>query len=414
MKAKAQIGSPQPPGRGSDGQPPGAGGATGRTLVNSWPAIDVGPLHVEKVVVRLLRADLDSPVPMSFSALTTRRTCLVELHAGGLVGVGESWVNYPGWAWAERVATLTEGVTPLLVGTDVSDVAAVHARLMTKLYLLGRQWGAPGPMWQAISGVDCAIWDLLGKAAGKSVAELLCASPRTRAPVYASGVGPDSVETFSERAAEGGFTALKVKVGFGAERDTSTLQRVRDVVGWGMRVFADANQAWTLDEARRMCDVLGDFGVEWCEEPLDGDDVSELEALHAQTQMPLATGENVYGLTAYQRCLSSPAISLIQPDVAKTGGITTAVNVIRMAKEVGTAVSPHCYSGALTLAGSIQVAAADEAVEWVELDIRENPLRTGVTSTPFSVENGCIRVPDGPGLGVELDETRLDYFGHRP
>jgi len=350
---------------------------------------------------------------MSFSALTQRRACLVEVHAGGLVGVGESWVNYPSWGWVERLATLTEGIAPLLVGTDVSDVVGVHARLRDTLTPLGRQWGAPGPIWQAISGVDCAIWDLLGKATGRSVAQLLSSSPRSSAPAYASGVGPDHVEQLVERASEDGFTALKVKVGFGLECDTSTLRRVRAVAGQGMRVFADANQAWTLDEATRMCHVLGDYGVEWCEEPLDGNDLGELEVLFGRTRMPLATGENVYGMPAFRRYLASPAISVIQPDVAKTGGITTAAEVVRRAAAAGTSGSPHCYSGALALAATLQLAGADGAVEWVELDIRDNPLRTDVTSVPFTLDGGRLRVPDGTGLGIELDEERLDHYGRR-
>lgn len=377
------------------------------------PAPDLGPLQVESVVVRLLQADIGSPVPMSFSSLTQRRTCLVEVHAGGLVGVGESWVNYPSWAYAERVATVTEGITPLLVGMDVSDVVGVHSHLVDRLTPLGRQWGAPGPIWQAISGVDCAIWDLLGKATGKSVAHLLSPRPRPSAPAYASGVGPDLVEQLTEQALQGGFTALKVKVGFGVERDTSTLERVRAVAGDAMRVFADANQAWTLDEAVHMCRVLADFGVEWCEEPLDGNDVNELEVLLEQARMPLATGENVYGMAAFELYLGSPAISVIQPDVAKTGGITTAAEVIQQAGARGMSASPHCYSGALTLAATLQVAGSDDAVEWVELDIRDNPLRTDVASLPFTLDEGHLRVPDGVGLGVELDQERLDYYCHR-
>lgn len=382
-------------------------------LADPWVTPDVGTLEVEKAVVRVLAADISSPVPMAFSSLTQRRTCLVEIHAGGLVGLGESWVNYPSWAWAERVATISEGIAPLLVGTDVSKPPEVHARLIEQLAALGRQWGAPGPIWQAISGADAAMWDLLGKAAGVPVAQLLSPRPRASVPAYASGVGPDLVEPLTERAAQAGFTALKVKVGFGLERDISTLQRVRDVAGEGMRVFADANQAWSLSEAAHMCRVLQDYGVQWCEEPVDDNDVSELEALHEVTGMPLATGENVYSIPAFERYMRSPAISVIQPDVAKNGGITTAAHVVRRAAATATSVSPHCYSGALTLAATLQLAAADEVVEWVELDIRDNPLRTDVTSVEFAVDNGRLRVPDGAGLGLELDEERLGYYSHR-
>lgn len=367
------------------------------------------PLPIDDVRVRVLRAALEDPVQMSFSSLSARQSCLVEVHSQGLVGVGESWVNYPSWAPAERVATLNEGIKPLLVGVDAADVGAVHSHLVNALTALGRQWGAPGPIWQAISGVDLALWDLLGKAIGRPVAALLTAEARTEIPVYASGVGPDRVPELTERALNAGFGALKIKVGFGADRDLATLRDVRRVAG-DIRVFADANQAWTVDEAARMCDLLSDHGVEWCEEPIRENSLADLERLHERTGMPLATGENVYTLASFARFTASPAVSQIQPDVAKTGGLTVALAVSDMAADNATSVSPHCYTGAITVAGSAQLAAARPTVAWVELDIRDSPLRSDLTTEPFVVVDGRLKVPDGPGLGITLDEERLEQY----
>ncbi|MQY02683.1 mandelate racemase/muconate lactonizing enzyme family protein [Actinomadura macrotermitis] len=364
-------------------------------------------LPIEDLRVRVFEVPLDEPVPMSFASLRARRTCVVEIRAGGLVGIGESWVNHPSWAWRERVATLREGVAPLLAGQDAADVRAVHGRLVRELLPLGRQWGAPGPIWQAISGVDMALWDLAAKAAGVPLAVLLGApGPPAPVPVYASGIGPDRVEDLTERALALGARALKVKIGFGRERDEAVLRAARATAGDAAQVFADANQAWTPGEAVEMCALLADHGVAWCEEPVAGNALRDLEEVHRRTGMPLATGENVYTEEAFAGYLASPAVAHIQPDVAKTGGVTTALAVAARTAEHGTAFTPHCYTGAPTVAATAHVAAAAGAA-WVEFDVRDNRLRTDLTTVPFQVRDGALAVPDGPGLGIELDEERI-------
>ncbi|MFC5752741.1 mandelate racemase/muconate lactonizing enzyme family protein [Actinomadura rugatobispora] len=368
------------------------------------------PLPIDEVRVRVFEAPLPDPVRMSFAALASRRACVVEIRSGDLTGIGESWVNHPAWAWRERVATLEEGAVPVLLGADARDIGALRRRLTARLLPLGRQWGAPGPVWQAISGVDMALWDLAGKAARRPLAALLAApdgpdAPLQEVPVYASGIGPDRVEELAERAVARGFRALKVKIGFGEERDVAIVRAARAAAGDGVALFADANQAWSVPEAVRMCAVLRDHGVQWCEEPVDGNALADLEHVHAETGMPLATGENVYTLDAFTRYLASPAVAHVQPDTAKTGGVTTALAVGRAAAAHGTGFSPHCYSGALGLTAAAHVAAAAGAA-WVELDVRDDPLRTELTVPPPEASGGALRVPSGPGLGVTIDEER--------
>ncbi len=370
-----------------------------------------GGLVAELVRVRILEAPLDEVVPMSFSALRARRVCLVEVHAGGAVGVGESWVNYPDWVAAERLATLCDGAAPVVLGCDVSEPARVHARLVEALRPLGRQWGAPGPIWQAISGIDLAVWDLAGRVRGRPVSALLGgAGVRTRVPAYGSGVGPTDVEALCRQAVEAGLPAIKVKVGFGRERDTATLEAARAASGPGMRIFADANQAWDLDEAVRMCGLLREYAVEWVEEPLDGDDPELLAQLVDRTGLPVSTGENVYCAGSFTPYVASGALAQIQPDVCKAGGLTVARQVVEAARTTRTRVSPHCYGGAVGIAASLQLARAYDEVEWIELDVRPNPLRTRLLREPVRIEDGGLVVPGGPGLGSALDPVTVDRF----
>ncbi len=364
----------------------------------------------ERLRVTILSVALDDEVRMSFSSLRARRACLVEVEAGGLVGVGESWINYPTWAHRERVETLCEGLAPHILGHDVCDPAAVQRRLTEAMLPIGRQWGAPGPVWQAISGVDLALWDLRGKAQGRSVAALLAPSTATRVPAYASGIGPDRVDHWCKVALSHELGAAKVKLGFGPEQDRATLQTARSVLGPGTRLFADANQAWTIDEACAMAPELVAHDVEWLEEPLAGNAIDDLEELAGRSGIPLATGENVYGLSALLRYADSRAIATIQPDLAKSGGITVAAALAARAGANGAALAPHCYGSAVGIAASLQLAAAFPVVRVIELDLRDNPLRTELLATPLRLEAGELVIPSGPGLGVELDPDIVDRY----
>ncbi|WP_169809210.1 mandelate racemase/muconate lactonizing enzyme family protein [Actinomadura chibensis] len=368
-------------------------------------------LTAERLRVTVLSAALDDEVRMSFSSLRSRRTCIVEVEAGGLVGVGESWINYPDWGYRERVATLCEGIAPHLLGTDVSDPVAVQERLTAATLSIGRQWGALGPIWQAVSGVDLALWDLRGKAEGKPVAALLAPAPaRTSAPAYASGIGPDRVDHWCKIALADGFAAAKVKLGFGAERDRATLRTASAVLGADVGLLADVNQGWTVDEACEMAPDLRAHQVRWLEEPIAGNRLEDLEELADRTGLPLATGENTYGLAQLLRYTASPAVGTIQPDLAKCGGITIASRVAARAAETGTALAPHCYGSAVGIAASLHLAAAFPDVGPVELDVRDNPFRTELISPALRLDGGRLDIPTGPGLGFDLDRDTVTRY----
>lgn len=359
----------------------------------------------------VVSAPLAEPVPMSFGSLQRRQTCLVEVAAGGLVGIGESWINYPSWAVRERPATLCDGVAPLLLGRDVSDPAGTQEYLVRHLLPVGRQWGAIGPIWQALSGIDLALWDLRGKAQGSPVSELLSGdSPRARIPVYASGIGPTDVAELCKVAAQGGFTAVKTKVGFSPTQDESILAEARSILGWDGPIFADANQGWDFRQALAMCGILSKYRVGWIEEPLEWDSLSELEELSSASKVPIATGENLYGTHELRRYVTSPGIHTIQPDVTKSGGLSVGAMVGAYASECGTDVAPHCYGSAVGIVASLQLAAAFPNVRTVEFDVRQNPLRTELLGSPMSVIDGGVSVPSGPGLGIELDSDAVRHY----
>lgn len=365
-------------------------------------------LPIERIVARVLECPLEEHVPMSFSQLRARRTFLVEVHAGGEIGIGESWINYPDWGAAERLATLLEGVAPLALGRDALDPGALLDSLVTALSGVGRQWGAPGPIWQAISGIDIALWDLRGRLAGTSTAETI-GPVRASAPVYASGVGPTRVHELTERALELGLAAVKTKVGFGHQTDRATIAAVRETAP-DMRIFADANQAWTLEEAIENATWMQAEGVELLEEPISGDAPHELAALHEATGIPLAGGENVYGLPHLSRLANTPGVTHIQPDVAKSGGLTVPLRLVEKLDGTGCVLSPHWYSGAIGLRASITLATTVTHAGWIELDVRANPLRDDLVAGGFPLREGQILAPTAHGLVGDIDADAVSRF----
>ncbi|MBB5158883.1 mandelate racemase/muconate lactonizing enzyme family protein [Saccharopolyspora phatthalungensis] len=358
--------------------------------------------------LRVLRAATGDGIAMSFAPLTHRSMVLVELAtADGRVGFGESWTNYPAWATTERVATLREGVLPLVLGQDSRRITELQRRLVAALEPVGRQWGAPGPIMQAISAVDIALWDLHGRTAGQAISSLVGGRVRDESPVYASSLGPKGVAQQGKRCVNDGHTAVKVKLGFDRERDERILAEAREAIGPDIELYADANQAWSVDEAARMAPVLAAFDVAWLEEPVRGNRLDELEELHRRTGMMIATGENVYGREEFRRYAASPAIAILQPDIAKTGGFTEALAICQLADAYRKPVLPHLYGGAVAFAATLQLAACAPAVQGVEYDIRDNPLRDPLLIDAPRPRRGRIPLPTGSGLGIDLDPSAV-------
>jgi L-alanine-DL-glutamate epimerase-like enolase superfamily enzyme len=364
------------------------------------------------VRAKVLRAPISDGIAMSFAPLRHRTMVLVEIEtADSRVGYGESWVNYPTWAPTERLATLGEGVFPLILGKDAADVEHLQHELKTILTPLGRQWGAPGPVMQAISAVDIALWDLRGRATSTAISGLLNTRVRDRVAAYASSLGPGGVSDLARHCRDDGYKAVKVKVGFGKETDEANLAAARDALGKSVTIYADANQAWSLSEALAMAPMLEEYGVAWIEEPLAGNHLEDLEELHRVTGQLIATGENLYGLDAFRPYVESPAIAVLQPDVAKTGGITEVWAICNKAESCGKTVIPHLYGGALAYAATLQLAACARSVSAIEYDVRANPLRDPLLINPPRPLNGTVAIPDNPGLGLDLNLDAVAAYG---
>jgi D-galactarolactone cycloisomerase len=229
-----------------------------------------------------------------------------------------------------------------------------------------------------------------------------------RIGVYASGINPEQPQdTVAAKFAQG-HRAFKLKVGFGEARDLHNVGAVRGQLGGAAALMVDANQGWSLDEARRMLRELEGFALGWIEEPLRADrPLAEWQALAGATRVPLAGGENLIGDLAFDAALGGGAFGVVQPDVAKWGGISGGWPVIGRIRDAGKRYCPHFLGAGVGLLASAHLLAAAGGDGLLEIDANSNPLRELLCGGVGDVRAGSVLLGDKPGLGVDVDPVRL-------
>ena len=375
------------------------------------PAAPVRPARVEAFV---FRCPIATPVRTSFGTMHDRPAVYVRVEdADGASGWGEIWCNFPSCGAEHRARLLETVLAPLATSRAFADPAEAFEFLSGKTAVLAIQSGEPGPMAQVIAGIDLALWDLCARRAGQPLWRYL-GGTRDRVPVYASGINPERPQdVVAARRAEG-YRAFKLKVGFGRERDLQNLAAVRELLGPSAPLMVDANQGWTLAEACAMAPALRDFGLGWLEEPLRADRPwSEWQQLQAATAIPLAAGENLMGHAAFDAAMQSGTLSVLQPDLAKWGGISGCWPVVARARQRGLRYCPHYLGGGIGLLASGHVLAAAGGDGILEIDANPNPLRTALMGPLGHLQEGSAALGDAPGIGVTPDLRALAELAAR-
>jgi D-galactarolactone cycloisomerase len=300
---------------------------------------------------------------------------------------------------------------PLLIGMDPTEIDAIW----DKAYVRGghKEFGTRGIGVVALSGVDIALWDILGKVRGVPLYQLLGGKCRDKVSVYATALYPEEPSRVAKRArgfAEQGFHGVKIKVGFDLDQDTRIVRAVREELGKDFVIMTDANQGYTLDVALRAADAFAECGAYWLEEPLFVEDIEGHATLREKGKIPIAVGENLHMCYAFENFIAREAVDFIQPDVARAGGITEIRKITAVAAKHKVPVSFHTWGDGVALAASVHLAAALQDCIVMELDYTYNPLREELLDEPFTVENGYLIPPEKPGLGIELNEEALERF----
>ena len=365
----------------------------------------------------MLRWPVRVPVRTSFGVMHDRPAVLVRIEDGeGAFGWGEAWCNFPACGAEHRANLIRTLLAPLVVGRSFGSPGEAFDDLSARTAVLAIQSGEPGPIAQAIAGIDIALHDLAARRAGVPLWRRLLDEARTadvaatgEVPVYASGINPERPGDTVAALRQAGYTAFKLKVGFGEARDFDNLAAVRAAAGAGAAVMVDANQAWDLDSAIAMGRRLAELAPGWLEEPLRADrPAQEWQRLAAACAIPLAAGENAIGADAFDALIASRAIAVVQPDLAKWGGVSGVLRVIDRIGAAGLRHCPHYLGGGIGLLASAHVLAARARNgSWLEVDANENPLRTLLCPPLASLRAGCIALDARPGLGIEPDIAAL-------
>jgi L-alanine-DL-glutamate epimerase-like enolase superfamily enzyme len=327
----------------------------------------------------------------------------------GLYGLGESFAL---GSLNSLEMLVEETLTPVLLGEDPRDIA----RLWAKMYRSTFRYGRRGIVIAAISAVDIALWDLLGKICGQPVYKL-AGGCRDRIPAYASGGyylegrGDDALAEEAQHYVDQGFSFMKMKVGGATpEIDLERVKLVRSVIGDRFRLGVDANAVWDFDTALRFGRKLEDLDVAFFEEPVSSDHLEDSVRLAQALDMPIAGYETELTRFGMKDFITRHAVDIVQVDAIWSGGISEALKVATLASAWNKPVIPHFSASAVSLAANLHFGAAIGNCELIELTQDENPLRDELLTEPIRAERGVVYLPSKPGLGIELDESTVSRF----
>jgi len=356
------------------------------------------------------RYPLATPVVTSFGKMLNRPAVFVRVtDEDGVEGWGEAWSNFPAPGAEHRTRLVNEVLAPGLVGRKLDSPARAFETMSKGTEVLALQCGEPGPFAQAISGIDLALWDLFARRRKQPLWRLL-GGQSSKIKVYASGINPGGAAQTAEATLKRGHRALKLKVGFGAETDLANLSALRAVVGTGM-LAADANQGWSVDQALEMLPRLAAFDLRWLEEPIRADRPrEEWRRLRAAATMPIAAGENISSVEDFKEVLAEGMLGVVQPDIAKWGGLSACAGIARDILKSGKTFCPHYLGGGIGLLASAHLLAGIGGDGWLEVDANDNPLRDLFCGAVADVTDGTITLGDEPGLGFTPDLSGIAEY----
>lgn len=359
-------------------------------------------MKIDRIEAHVFRAPTPAPVATSFGIMRDRPAVFVKIHASdGGFGWGEVFANWPAAGAEHRARLLIEDLSELILGRTIFTPYNFWEQLTQKTHIRALQCGEPGPFAQVLAGVDIAVHDLFAREAGLPLARVLAQDASKSVPVYASGIAIHQTHDHIPMQRVRGISNFKVKVGFDASSDVAQLSDLTCALRSGERLFADANQAWTAKEALDFMAATQGLRLGWLEEPIPADaEQSDWDLLAEATTMPLAGGENITGLTGFKQAIASNTFGVLQPDVAKWGGVSGCFEVAKAVGAAGLMYCPHFLGGGIGLQASAHLLAAVGGPGLLELDANPNPLRDCFFADD-PVKNGLWRIPQTPGLGIE-------------
>ena len=375
-------------------------------------------MKIERIETFLLEAPIEEPFAWSQGQAKAREALICKITTDdGIVGWGEGGAS-------PSQTVIHDLFASRLLGQDASQINRLWGGLFHCIYNDSLTGGFGGG---AISAVDIALWDIAGKAANKSISELLGGAIREKVAVYATGLyyqddpGYEKLIAEAESYVDAGYAGMKTKIGgLSLKEDVERVSVIRRAIGDDLHLMVDANKAYSPAIAIDMGHRLADLDIRWFEEPVAANDVDGYLQVKERQPLTVAGGEVWYNRFDARDFLARRALDIAQPDARFIGGITEFRNVAAHANAMGILVNPHVWGSAIMISASISLAATFPPCPYarsprpyeqepvMEFDQTPNPIRNDLASVCFEQSGGYVDIPDGPGLGVEIDETILD------
>jgi len=366
--------------------------------------------RVEAIELRLSEKEVDEA---KFSS--AQDAVIVKVHTDeGIVGIGDSYSS-PHVVKAMIEAPLSgasaSGLARLIIGMNPLDIRLINHRLQARNLRLGRR----GIVCHAVAAIDIALWDIAGKYYQKPVYQLLGGAFHQKFRAYASILfGPDGKSTceIGKRWVDEGFTAVKfgwTPMGQSEKLDLELVEGGRRGVGDNNDLIIDAGCCWDASTAIKRAQQFQDYNVLFLEEPLNRENIDGYHKLTSVSPIPIAAGEGQAGRYSHQHFIEQSGINILQVDIENTG-ITDASRVADIAEDRGVRMVNHFYTNNIGLAACLHWLASRESAFILEYCVEETPIRQDLTKQKLPVVDGYIEVPQGPGLGVDLDEEVIERY----
>jgi D-galactarolactone cycloisomerase len=378
---------------------------------------------------------LRCPIPQinqhtsDFGRLQTFDMTLVRVETDeGLTGWGEAKGGVGSTAiCGPIVAVILEELKPLLLDEDPRNITRLWEKMYNGVrahyvFKHGRSFpelGRRGARLCGISGVDMALWDLLGTSLNVPVYQLLGGKCRENVEAYASGGWADTAgigAQLRQTIAPGNFKAVKMRVGAMDETVENSIDRVRaarEALGNEIKLMADAHGTWNEREAKRFCRGVADCHLSWVEEPVNADSVCAMAEVRDATDIPIAAGESLFTRFDFKHLIEERAVDILQPDPAIAGGITEVVRIAALASAHQLTLAPHLWGSALLFATGLHLAAALPNVVILEYSMGFNPMLRGLSSDEFVIRDSRLEIPDQPGLGVTVNDNFVRQYAYQ-
>ncbi len=377
-------------------------------------------MKIDRIEVRFVEAELDRPFGWSQRWTNSRSVVVMKVFTDdGVIGWGETYGSQDTVAGIASIASMA-------IGEDPANISQIWHRIHRATYQGHGYAGLPA---MAVSAIDTALHDIVGKNTGKPVAEVMGGRLHDSIAVYATGlyyVDNYSLEPHLKEAAgyvKQGFTGMKMKVGaLSLKEDAERIRATRDVIGSDVRLMFDANESYDAATALTFADMVADQDITWFEEPCASRDFIANKLVQEKSPIPVSGGESLSTRWEFAPRLADRTFDIIQPDICGVGGPSEIHRVGLMAQAFGIKFNPHFWGTGISFAAALHALALqpigqigqtnipyqNESV--LEFDQTPHPVRENLTEPFFTHENSRVDVPTRPGLGIEIDESVLERF----